>query len=289
MEDPVVVGGAGRLELDPAPETLLVEPVQRLLVGQGGDRLIGKLLSPTRRDEKEDMVGRGAETMGQVMDLPDLSKVGLGDRCVDLKLQARFFQRLDAGERLREGTRNAAEGVVASRIGTVQADAHPPDAGLDQLFRDGFCDECPVRREDHPEPQSVPVSGDLVDVRPKERLAARQDDHRFPDSRDFVEEPQALFGAELPLVRPAQRRGAAVSARQVTAPGHLPGNHPKGIGQDMRYFSLHLAILSSQLQNFFCVIPAFAISQSFQCILDHGFHRGDRISWFCNWLIFLNI
>ena len=231
MEDPVVVRGAGRLELDRAVEPLFVEPVQRLLVGQGRDRLSGQLLSPSRRDEEEDVVRRGAETMGQVVDLPDLREVRLGDRRVDLKLQPRLLHRLDPGKRLFEGSRDAAEGVVASRVRTVEADAHPPDARLDQLLRDGFGHKGPVRREDHPEPLPVPVCGNLIDVRPQERFAARQDDHRFPDGRDLVEEPQAFFRAEFPLVGSAQCGGPTVAAGQVAASGHLPGDHPEGIGQ----------------------------------------------------------
>jgi hypothetical protein len=40
----------------------------------------------------------------------------------------------------------------------------------------------------------------------------------------------------------------------------------------------------SQLQNAFYVMPAKAGIQSFQQILDPGFHRGDGINEFCNWL-----
>jgi hypothetical protein len=41
----------------------------------------------------------------------------------------------------------------------------------------------------------------------------------------------------------------------------------------------------SRLQKSLYVIPVKAGIQSFQCILDPGFYRGDGISWFCNWLI----
>ena len=42
-------------------------------------------------------------------------------------------------------------------------------------------------------------------------------------------------------------------------------------------------INASQLQNSYSVIPAKAGIQSYQCILDPGFRRGDEKSRFCNW------
>jgi hypothetical protein len=50
------------------------------------------------------------------------------------------------------------------------------------------------------------------------------------------------------------------------------------------YAGNYLYSMKSQLQKSFCVIPAKAGIQSFHCILDPGFRRGDGISWFCNWL-----
>ncbi len=150
---------------------------------------------------------------------------------------ARFIASIPASAPSKApGTPRKASWLSASGPSRLMLTRRIPD--LDQLLRDGFGHQGPVRRQDHPEPLPVPVGGDLIDVRPQERLAARQDDDRFADGRDLIEEPQAFFGAEFPLVGTAQGGGAAVAAGQVAAPGHLPGDHPEGVGQNMRMFSL---------------------------------------------------
>ncbi len=178
------------------------------------------------------MVRSGPEAMGQIVDLPDLREVRLGDRRVDLELQTRPLHRLDPRYRACEGARHAAEGVVTFRFRTVDADAHPPDPGPDQILRNRFGHQGPVRREDHPEPLPVPIGGDLIDVGTQRGLAAGQDDDRFADGRDLIQNLLAFFGIQFPLIRPAQGRCAAVAAGEVAAPRHLPGDHPEGMGQN---------------------------------------------------------
>ena len=69
-----------------------------------------------------------------------------------------------------------------------------------------------------------------VDVLPKERLPAREDNDRFGECGDLIEKLQALLGAQFTGIGAPQRRGAAVATGQVAAPGHLPGDHPEGVG-----------------------------------------------------------
>ena len=119
------------------------------------------------------------------------------------------------------------------RFRAIDADAHPPDPGLDQILRNRFGHQGPVRREDHPEPLPVPIGGDLADIGAQQGLAAGQDDDRFTDGRDLIENPPAFFGIQFPLIWTAQGRRAAMAAGEVAAPRHLPGDHPEVVGQNI--------------------------------------------------------
>jgi hypothetical protein len=86
-EDPVIVRGTGGLQLERNPFPLLVKPVERFFVVQGGDLLILKLLSPSSGNQEEDVMGYRTEVNRKFEDVGDQMEVHLGNGCVDLEVK----------------------------------------------------------------------------------------------------------------------------------------------------------------------------------------------------------
>ncbi len=77
-------------------------------------------------------------------------------------------------------------------------------------------------------PKLGAVSRQVEDVVPEQGFAAGEDDHHLAHGGQVVQELFALLGGQLTGIRPGPRRGPAVEAGQVAAPGGLPGQEAEG-------------------------------------------------------------
>src|SRR3972149_6682065 len=90
-KDTVIVRGAGGFELERDPFSLLVKPVEGFLIFQGRDLLVPEVFSPSRGNEKEDMMGYCTQVNRKLEDLFNQGEVRAGDRGVDLEFEGHFL------------------------------------------------------------------------------------------------------------------------------------------------------------------------------------------------------
>jgi hypothetical protein len=121
-EDAIIVGSTGRLQLERDPIPLLIKPVEGFFVIESRDLLVLKVLSPSRGNQKEDMVGDRTEVDCQLENLGDQVEVRPGDGRIDLKFEPPFFCHLNPSEGPFKGTLYLSKGIVRLWIGTIQAD-----------------------------------------------------------------------------------------------------------------------------------------------------------------------
>ena len=139
--------------------------------------VFGDLDAAADGHEQEEVERLAAQVLRQLQRLGHLVDVVARDGRIDLERDARPAQVLDPLERAVERAL-AAENVVRGRIGAVEADAHAADArGLDPP-RDIGIDQRGVRRQRDDQPAVGGVGGNVVDVGPEQRLAAREDEDR---------------------------------------------------------------------------------------------------------------
>ena len=227
-QNPVVMRRAGGLELKRGFIPLIVEPVQGIFVLLGGDGLIQNVLAPARGNQKEDMVRRGPEIHGELLNLRNLIQIGLGDRGVDLKLDARIPGGPNAADRALKGAVHAPEPVVHLFGSAVQADADAPDAGFGHFFGRNRIDQGAVGRHDHAKPFLCAVGGQFENIGPEQGLSAGENHDGLPDLGDLVQQPQGGFGIQFSLVGALGGRGPAVHAGKVAVSRGFPGHQPKG-------------------------------------------------------------
>ena len=226
--DPVVVGGAGGLQVHARGFAEVVEPVEHLFVFLGRDDLGPKLRGPARGHEQENVPGGGAELFGEPEYLLEVGHVVLGDRGVDLELHPGRLQVVDAAQRPFEGAGHAPEGVVVGGRGRVDGDRAAGNARrLDFLgvFRG---DQGPVGGHDAAQVQAPGMAHEVEDVRAQQRLAAGKDDDRVAGFGEGVDERLGVGGIELARPGIEAGLGPAVFAGQVAGPGHFPGDEPQG-------------------------------------------------------------
>ena len=234
-EDAIVVGRAGRLELDGNLVAHLIEPLERALVFLGRDLLVRELLAAACGHEQEWMVGHGAELDHHLEQLGQILYVVFRDRGVHLELHADLFEVLDGLHHTFERAFHTTEGIVALCVQTVDRERHAHDAGVLDLLRQLLGDEQAAGRHDHAQPELGAVLGDIVDVLAHHRLAAGEDDDGVAEGLDVVEEAIARLRVKLARIGPVLGRGPAVDAVQDTAPRHLPGNKPREIFLFLRH------------------------------------------------------
>ena len=135
--------------------------------------------------------------------------------------------------RVSPGATHLPEAVVTIGIERIEGQGQSPCSGLRQALRHVLRDAHAVGADDDPQSTLRRAPDDLEDVAPQERLAARQDRQAFRRERgDFVDDPEALLGAELApigeVLRADQGRAAgveiAVLAGEVAAVGEVPGD-----------------------------------------------------------------
>ena len=144
-----------------------------------------------------------------------------------------LLQDLRSLHRVPPGAPHLPEAVVTIGIERIEREREPPRSGFREAPRHVLRDAHAVGADDDPESALRRAPDDLEDVAPQERLAARQDRHAFRRERgDFVDDPEALVGAELApigeVLRADLRRAAgveiAVLAGEVAAVGEVPGD-----------------------------------------------------------------
>ncbi len=84
-----------------------------------------------------------------------------------------------------------------------------------------------VHRHHHAVALRGAVGRQLEDVLPQQGFAAGEDHHQLAQGGQVVQQGDAFRSAQLPGIRPGTRRGPAVEAGQVAAPGGLPGQQPQ--------------------------------------------------------------
>ena len=142
-------------------------------------------------------------------------------------------QDLRALHRVPPGAAHLPEAVVTIGIERIEGERQSPCSGLREAPRQVLRDAHAVGADDDPQSALRRAPDDLEDVAPQQRLAAGQDRQAFRrEGGDFVDDPEALLGAELApigeVLRADQGRAAgveiAVLAGEVAAVGEVPGD-----------------------------------------------------------------
>jgi hypothetical protein len=92
-------------------------------------------------------------------------------RGVDLVGHARLAQMRHTGQRLVKRA-CPAKGIVGGGVGTIKADADPPNPGVFDLARHVGVDQRAIGGQGDDQPGVAGVAGDVEDVGAKERLTA---------------------------------------------------------------------------------------------------------------------
>ena len=131
------------------------------------------------------------------------------------------------------GATHLPEAVVTIGIESIERERESPRSGLREALRQVLGDAHAVGADDDPKVALRRAPDDLEDVAPQERLAARENRQAFRrEGGDFVDDPEAFFGAELaPIgeVLRADLRGAAgveiaMFASEIAAVSEVPGD-----------------------------------------------------------------
>ena len=142
-------------------------------------------------------------------------------------------QDLRSFHRVPPGAPHIPEAVVTIGIESIEREREPPRSGLREAPRQVLRDADAVGTDDDPKSALRCAPDDLEDVAAQQRLAAREDRQAFRrEGGDFVDDPEALVGAELAPIREVLRtdqgRAAgveiAVLAGEVAAVGEVPGD-----------------------------------------------------------------
>ena len=167
---------------------------------------------------------------GQFVDGREFQPVGPGDGGVDLERQPRLLAGRNPRQGPGVGPLHRPEAIMGAGGGPVQRNTHPLNPHVLEPRRDGRGDQGTVHRHDHAVAEPGAVSRQVEDILPQQGFAAGQDHHHLPHGGQVVQEFEALLGAQLAGIRPGPRRGPAVEASQVAAPGGLPGQEAEGWG-----------------------------------------------------------
>ena len=128
------------------------------------------------------------------------------------------------GQPTVEGAIQAAEEIVRLAQ-AVQADAHVVEAHGGDAVGHGLVDQGAVGRQARVELHVPGAFGDLEDVGPHQRLAAREDQHRHPVGLEVVHHAEHFLRGQLALVVVVGRQRVAVLAGQVAAADQVPDHH----------------------------------------------------------------
>jgi hypothetical protein len=228
-KNPVVMGSAGRFEVDRYLAPHIVKPVKQLFVLPRIDFLIGHVPCATCGDKQENVVGCGTELNGQLEHLFRLPDILSCDSRIDLKLDALIFKKLNALQCSFKSANHFSEMVMLFGILSVQGNAHPLYAGGLHPSRDFFCDQGSVCGHHHSEAFVGPIPGELENVLPQQGLTTCENNDRFSNFLDLVQDFDALGRVEFSFVRAPAGCSAAVHAIQVAVSRHLPRDEAKPV------------------------------------------------------------
>jgi hypothetical protein len=110
-------------------------------------------------------------------------------------------------------------------VDLLQAVEAHPDVGKADVAEDLcklFCDESPVRGDDHAKPPADGILRQFRQVLPHEGLAARKQENGRSESDEVVDEPFAFLRRKLIAVEDVLRTGIAVDALEVAAARDVP-------------------------------------------------------------------
>jgi hypothetical protein len=133
----------------------------------------------------------------------------------------------DAVQRRVEGAFLAAEAVVGL-ADAVEADADVVESRLGDAVDVGFVDQRAVGRQADVEAHGLGAAGDVEDVRPQQRLAAGEDQHRHAEGLEVVHHAEDFLGRQLAGEILVGGNRVAVLAGQVAAPDQVPDHHRAG-------------------------------------------------------------
>jgi hypothetical protein len=125
------------------------------------------------------------------------------------------------GQAAVEGTLEPAEAVVHG-ADAVQADADVVEAGPCHAVGHRRVDQGAVGGQADVEAHGLGAVGNVEQVRPQQRLAAGEDEHRHAGGLEVVHDAEDLGGAELAAVLMVGREGVAMFAGEVAAADEVP-------------------------------------------------------------------
>jgi hypothetical protein len=171
-------------------------------------------------------MGHGPEAYGRVKNILNAAHVNTGNRRIDLKWNAPFFQQLDALHGPLEGPRDLSEQVMVRLISAVQGDAYPFYPAFFHSFDDFWIQERSIRGHDHAEAQLRAALSQGEYVWAQERLAAGENDNGRPHQTDLLEDFKALGRVQFSGIGTAIGTGPAMDAIQVACSRNLPSYKP---------------------------------------------------------------
>ena len=214
----VCLGGPRRDEL-----ARVVDEVEHVLGLPRGQR--GQQRAPPGRDQQERAPRHRPQVVHQRGDVRQVGEVVAGHGGVDLHLQAQLSGGPPGVQRPAEHPGHAAEPVVDLRGRAVQAQRDRPRAGLVQRGEAAGGQRRRARRRDRDrQPEPGPAPDQVEQVRPLERVAAGEHEHRRrrAEPGDLRHEVTRLGCRQLPGVPVRPGLGPAVHAGQRARLGHLP-------------------------------------------------------------------
>ena len=229
-----VVRSALRVHEHPAVVLPLdsVERGEHLVVLRGGD-VRHELPAPRRHQEVEVPDLGGEAIVREVGDRVELAEIVRARGRLHDEGEPGPAQDLGSLHRVPPRATYVPETVVTIGIERIEREGESPRSGLREPPRQVLRDAHAVGADDDPQPTLRRAPDNLEDVAPEERLAAGQDRQAFRrEGGDFVDDPEALVGAELAPVREILRADLrcaagveiAVLAGEVAAVGEVPGD-----------------------------------------------------------------
>jgi len=146
---------------------------------------------------------------------------------VDLYTDAQVAQPAEAGHGLVVRPGNAPEAVVGRRIRTVQADAHSADARRGDLPSRRVVHERSVGRQRDGQAAAGSMLGQVVPVRPVQRLTPREHQDRVGPGDQAIDEGPALLGREFIGAALLLRPCSAMDTTKVALGRQLPEDQPR--------------------------------------------------------------
>ena len=183
---------------------LLLDPVERVenpVVLRRGD-IRHKLPAPRRHQEVEVPDLGGEAIVREVGDRFELAEIVRARGRLHDEGEPDPVQDLRSLHRVPPGATHLPEAVVTIGIERIEREREPPRSGLREASCQVLRDAHAVGADDDPKFALRRAPDDLEDVAPQKRLAAREDRQAFRrEGGDFVDDPEALLGAEFASVR----------------------------------------------------------------------------------------